>query len=415
MTLFFKKYNHHIFLVAIGIAWLLILYVLLDVQAQTLLFPDATNYHESAMQLYGHFQVHHYRPMLMAFVYGFPLLFGVSETQLYTISISMNCLFWLSTILILFELVKNYCSIKIAFLLSVFFIFFVGNALMNFNFLAESFFLFTLVLSFYFLQKYSHAKIFKWLVLALSLMVLSMLIKPATKFFALFMLLYFGKTLFKNYQRKSIFLLYGSIALCLIQAGAIKKQFGDFTISYIDSVTFYNYLFSKADFYRKGIEFDQSNNPRADFLFNQTVHNQKRIANEDIKEQLLNNKMNLTKAYWHNFTWNTASGNMFPFNYTNVMKSKSFEQSQAVFFWISKYQNRIMTIVGILLGLFSLWYFYKKESTAFLAALFILYILGISGISSDQGDRFHLITYPFTLILIATVIKTKLFAARLQK
>ena len=38
--------------------------------------------------------------------------------------------------------------------------------------------------------------------------------------------------------------LYGSITLCFVQAAGLKYQFGDFTISYIDSVTFHNYLFN---------------------------------------------------------------------------------------------------------------------------------------------------------------------------
>jgi hypothetical protein len=255
----------------------------------------------------------------------------------------------------------------------------------------------------------------KWLVIALSILVLSMLIKPGSKFFAILLLLFFSKTLFLHYKQKVILLLYASIGLCIVQAAGLKYQFGDFTISYIDSVTFHNYLFSKADCYRKGIEYKQIGNPRAELLFTKKAHEQKQMANLDIKEQLLNNKFNLLKAYFHNFLWNTASGSMVIYAYHNVKQKENFERNQIVLYWISKYQNRCMTLLGILISLWTLLKVDRKDLMLFFSAILVLYIIGISGISSDQGDRFHLITYPFTLILIANYLKTKPFFALPQK
>ena len=74
-----------------------------------------------------------------------------------------------------------------------------------------------------------------------------------------------------------------------------------------------------------------------------------------------------------------------------------------------------MTILGIVLSLLTLLKYYRKDLFFFFTALLIVYIMGISGISSDQGDRFHIITYPFTLILLANYLKSKLFFARPQK
>lgn len=177
-------------------------------------------------------------------------------------------------------------------------------------------------------------------------------------------------------------------------------------------MTFHNYIFSKADAYRNGEEYHQINNPRAAYLFSYKVHEQKQIANADIKEQLLYNKMNLVKAYGDNLFWNSATGSICVNAYSNILQNKSFDKNQSSLYWLSKYQNRVMTMLGLILGIFSLLYFYKKESTAFLAALFVLYIIGIS---SDQGDRFHIITFPFTLILIAAILKAKPFVVPPQK
>lgn len=415
MTLFFQKYFYHFILVAIGLLWLAVLMGLLDISAQTLIYPDAGDYNLSATNFYLYFRGHCYRPMLMAAIYGFPLLFGASAFDLYGIAIYINVFLWLATILILFELLQTYVSKKIAFLISLCFVFFVSNALFNFHLLAETPFLFFLISGFYFIQKYTQTKVFKWLVFALSIIVLSMLIKPASKFFAILMLLYFAKTLFSQYKQKVMVFLYASLVLCFVQAAGLKHQFGDFTISYIDSVTFYNYLFSKADCYRKGVEYNQINNPRAEYLFTHKAHEQKQIANADIKEQLLNNKWNLIKAYSHNFMWNSVTGSICINGYSNVKRNPDFETNQTILSWISKYQNRLMTGLGIVLGLLSVWQYYRKDTFLLFAGLLILYIIGISGISSDQGDRFHLITYPFTLLLFAKYMSTKPFFAPLQK
>ncbi|MBN8567677.1 MAG: hypothetical protein J0M25_13210, partial [Flavobacteriales bacterium] len=88
---------------------------------------------------------------------------------------------------------------------------------------------------------------------------------------------------------------------------------------------------------------------------------------------------------------------------------------QIVLYWISKYQNRCMTLLGILISLWTLLKVGRKDVMLLFTAILVLYIIGISGISSDQGDRFHLITYPFTLILIANYLKTKPFFVPPQK
>lgn len=415
MKLFFKKYTYHFLLLSIGIVWLLILTGLLDIHLQTIIFPDAGNYNESATNLYWFHRGHCYRPILMAAIYGFPLLFGASDIDLYHIAILINCLLWLISIFLLFEIIQKYVSKKIAFGLTMLFVFSIGITLFNFHLLAEIPFLFFLISSFYFLQKYSQTKVVKWLVIALSILVLSMLIKPGSKFFAILLLLFFSKILLLHYKQKVMLLLYASIGLCIVQAAGLKYQFGDFTISYIDNVTFHNYLFSKADCYRKGIEYKQLGNPRAEYLFTKNVHEQKKIAKQDILEQIQHNKVNVVKAYFHNFTWNSLSGNIVVKSYSNLSNSTSYSKTQRILYWISKYQNRLMTILGIVLSLLTLLKYYRKDLFLFFTALLIVYVIGISGISSDQGDRFHIITYPFILILLANYLKSKLFFARPQK
>ena len=203
MTLFLKKYQYQLLLMATGISSLLILCGLLDIHLQTIIFPDAGNYNESATNLYWFQRGHCYRPILMASIYGFPLLFGASDQDLYGIATYINILLWLFSIILLFEIIQYYVSKRIAFWLSFLFVFFIGITLFNFHLLAEIPFLFFLISSFYFLQKYSQTKVLKWLVIALSILVLSMLIKPGSKFFAILLLFYFSKILFLHFKQKT--------------------------------------------------------------------------------------------------------------------------------------------------------------------------------------------------------------------
>jgi len=405
----FLKYKYYFLLLFVAFTWLLLLDFLLQLKHQTIIFPDATTYNEAATNLFYHLRGHCYRPILMAVISGFPLVFGASATDLYTISIFTNIVFWLCSILIVFSLIKKYTSNKVAFYLAVVYILFIGIGIYNFQLLAEIPYLLSLLLFLFFLKKYNDTLCFKWLSIALSILILSMLIKPGSKFIAIIVLGYYIIPLILNFKTKAMLLIYASVLMCLLQGFGLKHQFGNFTISYIDSVTFHNYLFSKADCYRNNVEYTQINNPRANYFFSLEVKQQKEVANKDIKEQLFNNKINIGKAYLHNLFWNSATGTIIIPLYDNKLNKSNFETIKSSLYVISKYQNRIMTVLGLFLSLLAIILYYKKDSFIVIISLLTLYIIGISGISSNQGDRFHLITYPFTLILIGCIYKSKEF------
>jgi len=405
----FLKYKYYFLLLFVAFTWLLLLDFLLQLKHQTIIFPDATTYNEAATNLFYHLRGHCYRPILKAVISGFPLVFGASATDLYTISIFTNIVFWLCSILIVFSLIKKYTSNKVAFYLAVVYILFIGIGIYNFQLLAEIPYLLSLLLFLFFLKKYNDTLCFKWLSIALSILILSMLIKPGSKFIAIIVLGYYIIPLILNFKTKAMLLIYASVLMCLLQGFGLKHQFGNFTISYIDSVTFHNYLFSKADCYRNNVEYTQINNPRANYFFSLEVKQQKEVANKDIKEQLFNNKINIGKAYLHNLFWNSATGTIIIPLYDNKLNKSNFETIKSSLYVISKYQNRIMTVLGLFLSMLAIILYYKKDSFIVIISLLTLYIIGISGISSNQGDRFHLITYPFTLILIGCIYKSKEF------
>lgn len=419
MLAFFQKYRYSLLIVFIGLIWLEVLNVLLQLDRQTLLYPDASNYLESAQKMYLKFTGHYYRPMVMAFITGLPYLFGSSDAGILQWSLLVNVLCWLGTSLLLFQIAKDFLKTKVAFLFALLPFFIIGNAVLNYHLLTENIYTFFIVLAFYSLFRYFKTNNFWFLSLSLSLLLSSMLIKPGAKFLAILILLFFIKTVLKNYKTKAMILIYGSVLMILIQLVGMKVQYGDFTLSYIDGVTYHNYLFSKAECFKNGKEYHQINNPRAEYLFSLLFTDQKRVAKEDAIRQIKTNFPNVVKAYFHNLLENTKSGNACVYDLENKKGSSDFDFWKTAAFNLSKWQNRLFTVLGVLVSLYFVRKILAKKSVYTFMALFVLYTIILSGISCGQGDRFHVVTFPIVLLLLAKVLsetdRFKRFSARLQK
>jgi hypothetical protein len=189
--------------------------------------------------------------------------------------------------------------------------------------------------------------------------------------------------------------------MIIIQCAGMKYQFGNFTISYIDSVTYYGYIGSKAMCIKNGKEYSQLGNPRADYQFSQEATEQKRLASTDFKYQLQHNTLNLIKAYISDVRENTVSGNSCIDECNNLKSRSGFDFWKELFSDLSKWQNRFYTLLAIVLAMFFLLKTYKKPDLLTFVSFFIMYIIVLSGISCGQGDRFHLVTFPFMFLLLA--------------
>ena len=407
---FLKKYKYHLLIIFLGLSYLEILNLLLQLDKQTLIYPDCSNYLESAQKMYLKFTGHYYRPMLMAFITGIPYLFGSSDAGILKWSFIVNVFCWLGTSIILFEILKHFVKEKVAFWFAILPFFILGNVFLNYHLLTENIFVFFIILAFYFLFQYYKTQKFWYLSLSLSLILLSMLIKPGAKFFGIVMLLFFVREILKNFKHKSMIFVYGSLLMIAIQVAGMKAQYGDFTISYIDGVTYHNYICSKAECFKNGKEYEQINNPRAEYLFGLDFTDQKKIALEDLKHQIRTNSSNLAKAYFSDVIENSKTGNAC------IEDLKNYENKTDFFFWkklifnITKWQNRVFTMLAVLLSALFLYRHFRKVSAYFFVALFITYIIVLSGISCGQGDRFHLVTFPFMILLLAKYLsETKRF------
>ncbi|MDI1255174.1 MAG: hypothetical protein PSV16_03655 [Flavobacterium sp.] len=414
MKQIFLKFKFDIALIVIALLWLYVFDFLFQISTQSIGCPDCNSYLSAAKNLYQLHIGNQYRPMGIAAINGFPLLFGFSDDAVFAFGYYVNIGCWIGTTLVIFELSKTYLKPKIAFLVALVLIFFIGNTTLVFQLMSETVFMFAIAVVFYFLFKYFKNNNFSSLAIALSIMIFAMLIKPGALFLAIIVSLFFVKVLIRNYGSRWMALVYGAVLLVMVQCAGIKYQFGNFTISYIDGLTYYNYLGSKAKCMKEDEIFNQQNNPYGMPHFSALPSEQKKIAVEDLKFQLQTNTVNLARAYADDVYGNTTSGSSYVLECENKWNTTYFETSKFVFYSASQWQNIFFTIIGFLL---SIWYFFKGNQQFRLIAIFVIYTIVSSGISCDQGDRFHVITFPFVLLLIAKFLVENFFkrhAARLQ-
>ncbi len=403
----FSRYRFHLLLIFAGFLWLALFGWLTQIGNQGIVYADSTNYLESAKELYFHFRLHSYRPSLMAAITGLPYLFGFGDAAVYTFGFYLNVVCWMGSGLVLFGLLKGFVSEKRAFIFALSYFFLFGAAACVFHLLTESLYVFLTLSAFYFLAKYYRTKIFGWLSLSLSVFVLSVLVKPGALLIAIVFSVFFIREIIGNFRSKAIGFYGASVLLVLMHCAAMKSQFGNFTVSYIDAVTYYNYLGSRAESLSSGKPYSQENNPRSGVMHLIPVSAQKAIAADDLKTQMMSNGNNLLKAFFIDVADNAKSGSTALMDCTNVKNRPVF--AGGVFFWISKWQNRILSVAGLLLAGYCLFR-YKSKPLFALMGFYVLSVIFLFGISCCQGDRFHLVVFPFVLFLMAVSINQKKLA-----
>ncbi|HLA54982.1 MAG TPA: hypothetical protein VK623_02690 [Flavobacterium sp.] len=404
---FINRYKYHLLLVFIGLAWIHIFDFLTQMSSQGIIYPDSRSYCEAARNLYVFHRGHNYRPMLLALINGIPYAFGGSDASVYGFSYFVNLFCWLAFPLVLFEIVKQFLKPEAAFFISAVSLFFIGNTVFVFHLFSENIYMFFIISGFYFLSEYFKKKKFRDLSAALAIFILAILIKPGSMFLAIIFGLFFIKDIIRHYRTKSAWFIYGSVMLIFIQCAGVKYQFGNFTVSYIDATTFYGYLGERATALDEGASYK----PRKT-IYSFPCPVQKEMAAADMKRQLLSNTKNLFKAYGLDLIENATTGSICLKDCKNIRDRESFPFWKSFIFKLSEWQNRLFSIIAILLSGWFLFKSYRKDKFFALVAFFIGYNIFLSGISFAEGDRFNVITFPFALILLAKLLKdrTKILA-----
>jgi 4-amino-4-deoxy-L-arabinose transferase-like glycosyltransferase len=382
-------------------------------------FPDSESYILASENLYYLHKADIIRPSLIAAINGFPLLFGYSIDSLFFWNTVINLIFWLAIVLLIYQMALQFVSQKIAFLLALLYLFSVGSLVLIFQVLSETPFTFLLLLSLHFFQKYFNNNQVKHVSFGFSLLIISILIKPMSFGLGIILFVFFFYKLKKIFLDKWSLPIYVSILLVFFHMCTMKKNYGNFTISYIDTYTYYNYLGTRADCLKNNTEFVQCNNYRYQYFNTLSLSEGKKEAFRDMKKQITSNTINFVKAYFINIYFNSYRGSGYFYEFKNVNKTSYFEFVKIIFRGISKLQNIFYTMIGVFLA----FNFLKKNRRELnfikVVSFCIMYIFLMSGISSDQGDRFHIVFYPFVIILIAKFINDKSsikrFSAPLQK
>lgn len=398
---FLRVYRFHLWLLLAALGWIAVFNALLQLDAQTFISFDARSYQQSAFNLYQSHIGHNYRPVLMAMINGIPYLFGADDASVYVFAIWVNLFCWLGSLLVLFAILKQFLPERKAFWWALPAVFLTGWSAVVFELATECIYLFMMLSAFYFIQRHFRTEVFKYLAFALALLVLSMLVKPGSKFLAILLTLYFIKPLIFNYASKFTFLVYGSYLLVLVQCAGLKYQFGNFTISYIDAVTYYSYLGAKAESLDTDQSFKEVWKQRTDYIYSRPCPEQKQIASSDFKHQLKSDTVNLFKAYVFNLWENATTGSVKIQTIEKIKPSNYLDNSKILAFNISKVQNWVLSMAGFTLTLLfflrTKWYGKAYVQIAF----FVAYIMLLSGVSCSEGDRFNLVTFPFVIVLLA--------------
>lgn len=399
------KVKYEYLLAFIAIIWVLFFSFTIQLKPGFSLIGDDGTYLYSARLLYFNFQIDNTRPLLISVIHGVPYLFGFNDNVVIKWGLFINFLCWFFTIILLFKIISKRLDRKKAFLLSLFFIFIIGNLAHAFRFLSESIFIFMIVLSIYFVSKYYETTKPYYLTIAISILLLNTLIKPVSIGLAFILFVFFSKQFNRIIFNKFSFLLIVSFSLIVFQMYSLKKNYGDFTISYISSITYYNYLGDKADCYKKGIEYFPGKSERSKKFGLLSSHQMKEIADNDLKNQLKNNKFNLFKAYLFCIYSNSSKGNFIVSECKNVNNTSYFDVFRFLFKAISKIQNIVFTIISVVLSFYYLLNFKETDTFYLIIATFVLYIFFISAISCFECDRFHIGFFPLMVLLFSGLIK----------
>ena len=400
-----SKIRYEYLLVFIAIIWVLFFSFTIQLTPGYSAIGDDGSYLFSARLLYFNFQIDNTRPVLISLIDGVPYLFGFTDSVVIKWGLFLNFLCWFFTDILLFKIISKRLDRKKAFLFSVLFIFCVGNLAHAFNFLSDTIFIFLIILSLYYVANYYETKKYYYITLSISILLLNSLIKPVSIGLALILIVFFITKFNKIILNRFSFFLIISFSLIIFQMYSLKKNYGDFTLSYISAITYYNYLGAKADCYKKGIEYIPGKNERSIKFGLLTSHEMKKKANDDFKYQIKNNTLNLFKAYLFCIYSNTFKGNFIVSECKNKKETNYFDIFYFLFKAISKLQNIIFTISGVIISVFSVIKLKKEDDFYLLISFFILYIFFVSAMSCFQCDRFHIAIFPLFIMLLSK--KTK--------
>lgn len=391
-----------------------------------LLHGDPDSYWDAAKLFYTEgVKPHPLRPFLYPFLIGLPSFFGASKSNSLWIALSFNFIYWLMTIVFIYKILITLTNNKIALLGASIFILNTSNLINAYAVLAESLFHCLIIGSIYFLLKYNtNNKNTGHFYAFITLFCLSFITRPTYSPLFLVLIPLFIFAIIKRYL--SIYLIVFSLIIFSLTIGfnayKMHKTYGNWTLSYIGECTIY--VFFSA--YAKIASPEKTTQQMADDWF---VEYQKRggqiprsnpsipwtalhsIVFDDLKEQCKNNKMGLMMAFGRDLLSNSVASNSDVLHFTDFKNQRSFSALQKIAFWWSRCLNILNTTMALLVIPFAFWrfrgYFWQNQRPVFwilsVNTVLSVFTILISTVSFTQGDRFHLVVVPLSLVSLGII------------
>jgi hypothetical protein len=388
---------------------------------------DPTSYWDAAELIYFEGgKPHPIRPFFYPFLIGLPFLFSVSKSVAWGWALGLNFLFWLSTVVLIFMLLKEYTSHKIAFIGATVFVSNISNIILVWIVLAESLFHFLVISSIYFLSKYlKNGEKKANFALFVAFFCLSNITRPTYLPLFFILLPLFIWFVFKRH----LSLLTAMISLIIIVSTVgfntlkIKQTYGKWTLSYLGDCALYAYFgafakVAKPDKSWKqmkedwGIELHIRDTKTARHVDSIPWSALSPLVENDLKEQFQNNKIGLIMTFGYTLFTNSTGSDIHVLNFKDLKKQPFFFKAflYPVYVW-SRLQNILNSFAQLCLIPVLFYrqkkYFWQKNRPV-LGLLIFNSILGvstilISAVSFTQGDRFHLVTLPLSLVSLGII------------
>jgi hypothetical protein len=397
-----RQYRNELILLVFSFGWAIFVSFTIQLKPEFSIIGDDWSYWNAALTLYFEGLPDEGRPFGIAAIYGLPLLLTDAADWVIGWGLVVNMFCWLFSGIVVYRiLLARFNDEFKAFVYAIFSILCLGNLAIAFRFLPEPIFILLLLLAVTFISKFELTRKPKYLSLALATLLFAVMIKPVALGMAILVATYHYKSLLFVVKHKSSVLIYAMVILIGVQMNEMKKAYGDYKISYIGNITYYNYLGAKADCYRKNIAFVPGENKRAKYFQSFSSHDQQKLVRADIAEQLQNNTLNLARAYLYCLYSNSSKGSFIISNSQNKDFTLYFDVCHFGFKALSKLQNILLTAIGIILSVYCWVRRRQRSDFVKILAVITLYVFFVSGMSCFQTDRFHIVFFPLVIMMAA--------------
>ena len=391
---------------------------------------DPPTYWEAAKLIYTEGgKSHPLRPFFYPFLIGLPAYLGISANNSFWLVLDFNFIFWLGTIVFIFKILKAHTTRKIAFIGAFIFATNTSNVINCWSVLAESLFHFLIIGSVYFLLKYIINKTKTWHFIAfMTFFCLSFITRPTYSPLLFILIPLFIFALIKRYLSLIIGFISLIIFLLTIGFNAYKmhQNYGNWTLSYIGQCTIYVFFSAYAKVVNSEKTIEQTG---ADWFVEYSKRNKEipryndsvswkslnSIIFNDLQDQIKNNKYGLMRAFSRDLISNSVASNG---DVLHLIDSKNLFYfnglTKSIFIWgrVHNILNTIaaLLVIPLLFKRFSRYFWHNKRSIFWVLIVNItlsIFTILISTISFTQGDRFHLVVLPMTLVSLGLIFFRK--------